>query len=374
MQMGAIVSMPSPEIVPEAAVAVSIQGVSRHFDDVVALKSVTLDIRKGEFFSLLGPSGCGKTTLLRIIGGFEQPSQGNLLIGGLNVAGQPPYARRSNMVFQHGALFPHLNVAENIAFGLEMQRVPAAQIAQRVGVALEMVRLVGYGARRVDQLSGGQRQRVALARALVNEPEVLLLDEPLSALDLQLRLQLQNELRRLQRDTGGTFIFVTHDQGEAMSMSDRIAVMQGGEVLQVGTPRSIYEHPRKRFVAEFMGHSNILTGTIASIASDRTGVVNCLGVRLHAKIPEDCALGADVVIAIRYERVELTPCGDDGDGLTGVISESTFSGSTIRYQVLLSNGVAIFSEAFNTGRQTGGRIGSRVRVEWSGEAASVLSA
>lgn len=157
-------------------------------------------------------------------------------------------------------------------------------------------------------------------------------------------------------------------------MSDRIAVMQGGEVLQVGTPRSIYEQPRKRFVAEFMGHSNILTGTIASIAPDRTGVVNCLGVRLHAKVPEDCALGADVVIAIRYERVELTPCGDDGDGLTGVISESTFSGSTIRYQVLLSNGVAIFSEAFNTGRQTGGRIGSRVRVEWSGEAASVLSA
>jgi spermidine/putrescine transport system ATP-binding protein len=210
-----------PDAVPADTIAVAIRGITKRFGAVTALDAANLDIKRGEFFSLLGPSGCGKTTLLRIIGGFEQPTNGELLIAGRNVLDDPPHRRRTNMIFQHGALFPHLSVARNVAFGLEMKRMPKAEITRRVADALDLVRLGEYGERGVDQLSGGQRQRVALARALVNEPEVLLLDEPLSALDLRLRLQMQEELRRIHRATGSTFIFVTHDQGEAISMSDR---------------------------------------------------------------------------------------------------------------------------------------------------------
>ena len=217
-------------------VAVGVRSISKHFGHVVALDDVSLEIRRGEFFSLLGPSGCGKTTLLRLIGGFESADAGDIVIDGKSVAGLPPYRRTTNMIFQHLALFPHMDVFENVAFGLRMKGMGKAEVENRIAKALELVQLEGFEGRGIEQLSGGQKQRVAMARALVNDPSVLLLDEPLGALDLQLRLQLQDELRRLHRSLRSTFIFVTHDQGEAMTMSDRIAVMEGGWILQVGSP------------------------------------------------------------------------------------------------------------------------------------------
>lgn len=355
-----------------APVAVAIRGVSRVFGTVTALDRVTLDIRRGEFFSLLGPSGCGKTTLLRIIGGFETPSTGELLVNGRDVIDEPPYRRRTNMVFQHGALFPHLTVAENIAFGLQMKRVPPAQIRTRVDGALDLVRLGGYGARQVDQLSGGQRQRIALARALVNEPEVLLLDEPLSALDLQLRLRMQDELRRIQRETGGTFVFVTHDQGEAITMSDRLAVMQGGRILQVGTPREVYERPAHLFVAEFMGHSNFLRGTLSQVSGTASTVVLETGGEVPAPVPPGFGHGDAVVIALRYERVELSPGAGPTRGLTGIVTEETYMGATVRRRVSVGADLTLVSETANTAPAPDLGIGCPVTVSWAENAPSVL--
>lgn len=347
-----------------AEVTVSIREVGRTFGTVTALEDVSLDIRRGEFFSLLGPSGCGKTTLLRIIGGFEMPSTGEIRIGGRDVTSDPPYRRRSNMVFQQGALFPHLTVAENIAFGLEMKRQERAAIRRRIDEALEMVRLGGFGARRVEQLSGGQRQRVALARALVNEPEVLLLDEPLSALDLQLRLQMQEELRQLQRATGSTFVFVTHDQGEAMAMSDRMAVMSGGRVMQVGTPREIYERPARGFVARFMGHSNFFTGHVAEGGTVAIGALS-----LPARLPPAAATGQEVLVALRYEKVEVTA---PGDGLEGVLEEETYMGPTIRRRIRLSASVTLVSDAPSSAGQPEIAPGAPVSVRWAPDDLTVL--
>jgi spermidine/putrescine transport system ATP-binding protein len=358
----------------DRAVAVSLRGITKAFGDTHALNAATLDIRKGEFFSLLGPSGCGKTTLLRIIGGFEHPTNGELLIGGRKVLGDHPYQRRTNMVFQHGALFPHLNVAQNIAFGLEMKRQPGATIAKKVNEALALVRLSGFGERNIDQLSGGQRQRIAMARALVNDPEVLLLDEPLGALDLQLRLQMQDELRRLHREIGGTFIFVTHDQSEAITMSDRIAVMKGGEILQVGTPRAVYERPDNRFVAEFMGHSNYYTGTVTSRASDGSGAILVNGHAFPARVPEKFAAGAKVFIALRYEKVEVV--GDTGQDNTieGIIEEESYRGPTLQRRVNLGSMGVILSDTPNTGRQLSFTPGQRVRVRWTLDSPTILAA
>lgn len=238
--------------------AVSLKSITRRFGDVVALDAIDLDIAEGEFFAMLGPSGSGKTTCLRVIAGFEQPSSGELSIFGQRAEGVPPYKRNVNTVFQDYALFPHLNVIDNVAYSLMLRKVPRAERYQQAEAALEMVKLAGYGARRPSQLSGGQRQRVALARALVNQPKVLLLDEPLGALDLKLREQMQDELKSLQKRLGITFIFVTHDQGEAMSMADRIAVFNLGRIMQVGTPEDIYLRPASRFVADFVGSSNVL--------------------------------------------------------------------------------------------------------------------
>ena len=243
-----------------ADVSVEITGLTKRFGNVLALDDVSLSIFQGEFFSLLGPSGCGKTTLLRLIGGFETPSTGDVRIDGRSVLGQPPYLRSTNMIFQHLALFPHMNVFDNVAFGLKMKRVPAKEVRRRVDESLALVRLEGYEGRQIEQLSGGQKQRVAIARALVNDPSVLLLDEPLGALDLQLRLQMVEELKRLHKSLNSTFVFVTHDQGEAMAMSDRIAVMNDGRILQIDTPEGIYERPEARFVATFIGHANLIEG------------------------------------------------------------------------------------------------------------------
>jgi spermidine/putrescine transport system ATP-binding protein len=290
-------------------IAVELRHVSRRFGDIAAVDDVSLRIAEGEFFSLLGPSGCGKTTTLRMIAGFELPSSGEILIHKKPMGALPAYRRPVNTVFQSYALFPHLTVAQNVAFGLEMQRVPRAQIAQRVADALRLVRLDGYDGRRPRQLSGGQQQRVALARALVNQPEsclgVLLLDEPLGALDLKLRKELQLELRALQERVGITFVYVTHDQEEALTMSDRIAIMGGGKVLQIGTPTEIYERPNCRFVADFIGETNFLTGSVLRADGQRATVSIGDGLAVEGLAPRPVAPAASVTVSIRPEKARL---------------------------------------------------------------------
>ena len=260
----------------DASAEIRLIDLEKRFGEVRAVDGVTLDIRTAEFFSLLGPSGCGKTTTLRMIGGFELPTAGRILLRDRDVTDDPPDKRPVNMVFQQYALFPHLDVAANIAFGLRRRNVARTEIARRVGEALELVQLEGYDRRKPSALSGGQQQRVALARALVNRPNVLLLDEPLGALDLKLRRQLQVELKRIQAEVGITFVYVTHDQEEALTMSDRIAVMHAGRVEQLGTPEELYERPATRFVADFIGTTNLLSGSVESTAGG-TAIVRLEG-------------------------------------------------------------------------------------------------
>ncbi|UFP95570.1 ABC transporter ATP-binding protein [Gloeobacter morelensis] len=273
-----------------------------------AVDAVSLAVRSGEFFSLLGESGCGKTTVLRLMGGFEQPDGGTIVIAGQPMAGVPPYRRPVNTVFQSYALFPHLNVYQNIAFGLEMERLARAEVRLRVEEMLALVRLEKLAARKPHQLSGGQKQRVALARALAKRPAVLLLDEPLSALDLKLRQQLRLELKALQRQTGITFIFVTHDQEEALSLSDRVGVMRAGRLLQVGTAAEIYERPTSRFVAEFVGETNWLNGTVEAVEAGVVAVlVPGLGQSVRGVAPVRVAPGERVGVAIRPEKLAVRP-------------------------------------------------------------------
>jgi spermidine/putrescine transport system ATP-binding protein len=248
---------------------IELVNLEKHFDGVVAVRNTNLTVQPGEFLTLLGPSGCGKTTTLRMIGGFEYPTGGSILIDGKDVASLPPFRRPINTVFQQYALFPHMTVARNVGYGLEMSGIGKAERERRVADALAMVRLANVEKRRPSELSGGQQQRVALARALVNRPKALLLDEPLGALDLKLRKAMQLELKELNRETGATFIYVTHDQEEALTMSDRIAVMNEGRILQLGTPAEIYEHPVDRFVADFIGQSNLIPGTLEAREGDR---------------------------------------------------------------------------------------------------------
>ena len=276
---------------------VRLEGVRKRYGEVVALDGVDLEIRRGEFFSLLGPSGCGKTTLLRLLAGFETPDAGRVLIGGKDMAGVPPYERSVNTVFQNYALFPHMTVAGNIAFGLRMKGLPQGEIRKKVAWALELVDLLGLEGRYPRELSGGQKQRVALARALVLEPQVLLLDEPLSALDLKLRQELRVELMQLQRRLGTTFVFVTHDQEEALVMSDRIAVMRAGRVEQVGLPDEVYERPKNRFVADFLGRSNFLPARPHPLGAETP-----LG-PLRLKSP----LEREALLVIRPEKIRLYP-------------------------------------------------------------------
>ena len=290
--------------------AVSLQNVSRHFGPVKALDDVTLDVASGEFFALLGPSGSGKTTCLRLIAGFEQPDHGHIRIFGDTVEGVPPYRRNVNTVFQDYALFPHMSVVENVGFSLMLRKVSRAERDKAAEAALEMVKLSGYGDRRPGQLSGGQRQRVALARAIVNKPKVLLLDEPLGALDLKLREQMQDELRDLQKSLGITFIFVTHDQGEALSMSNRVAVFNEGKVMQVGTPEDIYRRPVSRFVADFVGSSNVL----------EPGFVNSV-------------LGEKRWASLRPEAIHVVRAGEGASRLTGTVLTRSYQGATTRLSI-----------------------------------------
>lgn len=284
---------------------VKLDGVSKAFGTSWAVRDLTLQVERGIFYSLLGPSGCGKTTTLRLIAGFEQPTAGQVLIGGNDVAGLPPYRRDVNTVFQSYALFPHMSVADNIAYGLRQRHVPRAEIVRRVDQALEMVRLKGAGKRRPAELSGGQQQRVALARALINRPTVLLLDEPLSALDLKLRKEMQSELKTLQHTVGITFIYVTHDQEEAITLSNRIAVMNAGRLEQEGTPTEVYERPQTRFVADFIGLTNFIAGTVHESYIDSAGGANSKHVAVSTAIGEILCGGQQPQVA-NGERVTLT--------------------------------------------------------------------
>lgn len=341
-------------------VSVELRGISKRFGGILAVDRVTLQIYRGEFFSLLGPSGCGKTTTLRIIAGFEHPDSGELLINGSPATPTPPQERDVNLVFQNYALFPHLTVEQNVAFGLEMQKLPRAQIRERVGRALELVRLSGLGSRFPHQLSGGQQQRVALARAIVTEPSVLLLDEPLGALDLKLRQEMQLELKRLQRELKITFLYVTHDQDEALKMSDRLAVMHQGRVLQIGTPQEIYEHPATRFVADFIGESNLLEGRVVHTAG-RRAVVQIGPLKTNVFSDSPLQLHQRVTLALRPERIQLC-FPDEGNGIwTGLVEELLYAGKETRYRVRVSPEITLTVISPGTNGIT---VGERVGLTW----------
>jgi spermidine/putrescine transport system ATP-binding protein len=328
---------------PGRGSAVELRGVVKRYGDVTAVQDATLLIREGEFFSLLGPSGCGKTTTLSLIGGFAEPDAGEILIQGRAMVGTPPHRRPVNTVFQSFALFPHMTVAENIAFGLRMKRTPAPEIRRRVEGMLELTSLHGLGERRPGQLSGGQQQRVALARALVNQPAVLLLDEPLGSLDLKLRRQMQLELSRIQREVGITFVYVTHDQEEAMTMSDRIAVMDGGRVVQVGSPQGIYETPVSRFVADFIGSSNVLAGRVIGVGGALVAVQLTGGE--HVRIPRAAGLlaGLTVSVVVRPDRMEVTDdvVPEGWNALGGRVVKVSYLGTHLQIVVRTPGGVEI---------------------------------
>jgi spermidine/putrescine transport system ATP-binding protein len=314
-----------------AAIAVELTGVTKRFGDVVAVDEVNLEIGDGEFFSLLGPSGCGKTTTLRMIAGLEFPTEGSVRIYGEAMGLRPPNKRPVNTVFQSYALFPHMTVFKNVAFGLEMQNVDKGDIQQRVKTAVELVRLAGMEQRRPAQLSGGQQQRVALARALVNQPRVLLLDEPLGALDLKLRQAMQVELKELQQRLGISFVYVTHDQEEALTMSDRIGVMHQGKLLQVGTPEEIYEHPRTRFIADFIGETNFVPVTVAGAGEVRLPGGEVVRAVTHA------TAGTAATLAIRPEKVRLFRADEAVppglNCLSGVVKRRVYLGNSLYYHI-----------------------------------------
>ena len=318
----------------ESPADVRLVDVVKRFDDVAAVDGVSLEIPAGSFFALLGPSGCGKTTTLRMIGGFEEPTEGSIHLGGTNVVGLPPHRRDVNTVFQSYALFPHLTVWENVAFGLKRKRVGRAELRRRVGEAMELVAVTGLERRKPRQLSGGQQQRIALAHALVNHPRVLLLDEPLGALDLKLRKQLQLELKRIQRDVGITFVHVTHDQEEAMTMADQIAVMHRGRVEQLGSPTDLYERPATGFVAAFLGISNLLTGRV--IGSGRVRLDAGDEVRVRPELLNGRGQDARVAVGIRPEKIRLGPPTEAENTLAGTVRESAYVG--VSTQVVVATG------------------------------------
>ena len=351
---------------------VSIEGVRKAYGDVVALDRVNLDVRPGEFLTLLGPSGCGKTTLLRLLAGFEAPDEGRILISGRDVGPLPPYARPVNTVFQHYALFPHRTVAGNVAFGLEARGLSRDETAAKVQAALETVRLSGLGARRIDQLSGGQKQRVALARAIVLEPEVLLLDEPMAALDFKLRKQMQVEVKNLQERLQTTFVFVTHDQEEALVMSDRIAVMSQGRIEQVDRSEALYERPRTRFAADFLGVKNILEARVERLEAGRALLLGPGGLLLWAADDGGYQAGTDAVVGIRPERLRLSgpeetttgerPAGEGSNALGGVLADEIYLGDRSDWHVRVGELVLTVAETTNGGRER--RRGERVTVSF----------
>ena len=320
---------------------IEIEGVSKAFGSVTALSGVDATIREGEFFSLLGPSGCGKTTLLRLIAGFDEPTDGTVVIAGQSMAGIPANKRPTNMVFQSYAIFPHLSVADNVGYGLKRKQMSREEINREVTDALAMVDLAGYGNRAAHELSGGQRQRVALARALVMKPKVVLLDEPLSALDKKLREQMQVELRQLQQQIGITFIFVTHDQEEALSMSDRIAVMSAGKVQQIGSAVDIYEFPENRFVAGFIGETNLIEAEVVEVSKDALTCQLVNGAVLTARSLHEITKGQKGWVSIRPERMTLSKTKPKGNSLSGTLTGATYLGTDNQYAVELTDDLSL---------------------------------
>jgi spermidine/putrescine transport system ATP-binding protein len=352
----------------EDEIAVELRDVVKRFDAVTAVDHVTLRIHDGEFFSLLGPSGCGKTTTLRMIAGFEMPTKGEIFIGGDPQGYLPPYQRPVNTVFQHYALFPHMSVAQNVAFGLEMSKVPKKEIEQRVKEALDLVHLQGMDNRRPKQLSGGQQQRVALARALVNHPKVLLLDEPLGALDLKLRKAMQVELKALQTRVGITFVYVTHDQEEALTMSDRIGVMDRGRLLQVGAPHEVYEGPQSRFVSDFIGETNYLEGHVAELRGEVCEVVVEPGLRLWATPVLGLKNGQQVTVAFRPEKVFFdVPASEGMNTISGIVHDVIYIGSSTTYHIEVPGGSLVMARQQNLSVQaeTPYHVGDTVSISWS---------
>lgn len=353
---------------------ITLTSVTKRFGDTVAVNDVSLQIEGGEFFSLLGPSGCGKTTTLRIIGGFVYPTTGEVHINEALMAETPPYRRPVNTVFQNYALFPHKTVAQNIAFGLQMKKASKSEISDAVERSLDLIQLPGYGDRKPSELSGGERQRVALARALINEPTILLLDEPLSALDLKLRKQMQSELKALQRKVGITFVYVTHDQGEALALSDRIAVMNGGKILQVGTPAEIYDSPQSRFVADFIGTSNFFEGTL--ISENEVVLMMEPSSKIVCTPTSDIPLNTPTTVAIRPERIDLTatPTADAVNLLQGTIQDESYLGTTLQYTVQTDYPTPLIAHQQNTGMRDTHHFqrGDTVYLQWAPENAIVL--
>jgi spermidine/putrescine transport system ATP-binding protein len=353
--------------------AIELVGVHKdylsHGDRVHAVLPMDLAIGQGEFFSLLGPSGCGKTTTMRMIAGFEEPTAGTVFLDGRDVTGVSPNKRDVNMVFQSYALFPHLTTYQNVAFGLERKKVAKPEIRRRVGEILEIVSLTGMEKRGPREMSGGQQQRVALARALVNRPRALLLDEPLGALDLKLRQQMQVELKRIQREVGITFVYVTHDQGEALTMSDRIAVMAAGRIEQLGSPRAIYERPATRFVAGFIGTSNLIGGDVDSVADGLATLSYGAGERVVVPVSGSVEAGDSLEVSVRPEKIDMhreAPPATGGSVLSGVVTEVVYQGTSTNYTVATTAGpdFVIFDQNAFSADDLAGR-GDRVFLTWS---------
>ena len=347
----------------DRGVAVELAGITKRFGEFVAVDDLSLDIYEGEFFSLLGPSGCGKTTTLRMIAGFEEPTEGGIAVAGDPVRGVPPYRRPVNTVFQSYAIFPHLNVFDNVAFGLRRSGVKGEELRKRVIDACEMVQLSGFEKRKPGMLSGGQQQRVALARALVNRPKVLLLDEPLGALDLKLRKEMQLYLKDLQHEVGITFIYVTHDQEEALTMSDRIAVMNEGRVQQVADPPTLYEVPKNRFVADFIGQTNVFSGTVEAVNEERVTLVTPSGEKVEATAQEaGVRVGEEVQASVRPEKVRL---GGEGDNVSTVrVRQIVYLGVSTQYIAELLGGEKLVLYKQNSHEGDTPEIGEEVQVAW----------
>ncbi len=351
--------------------AIDLVGVAKEFTarhgNVAAVREVDLEIRRGEFFSLLGPSGCGKTTTLRMIAGFEEPTRGRVVLYGQDVTGVPPYRRDVNMVFQSYALFPHMTVQDNIAFGLRRKGVGKDESARRTGEMLELVELTGKENSRPRELSGGQQQRVALARALVNRPRALLLDEPLGALDLKLRQAMQIELKRIQRDVGITFVYVTHDQNEALTMSDRLAVMNDGRIEQEGGPQEIYEQPATRFVAGFIGTSNLLAGRVSRVSGEQAVIELSPDERIVLPLRRDVGPGDELELTVRPEKITIAGSPPDGDRcvLRGTVAEVVYLGTSTNFSVITTTGaeIVVFQQNLSS-RQSQPARGETVWLSW----------